>query len=490
MLNSLRFLVVGCWLISSSVLAQNSLQKSIEQDLQKAKDLTTHAYYPEAYDKLWNVLILSDSLHNSKIKYKAYKNLSQLYSIFHEKEKAFMAIDSMFVYAKQQKVFTNPKVKSNLYYTAALTYRMNDEYDVATKYLAISEHILDSLHSSFNDKLYVLTEKAHLYTLTKNYSASEKLLTEIVQKVSKQHHYASIINSMLGDLYAQKGENKKALTYYNRSLEILSKKKNRVGLKVGLLEKTAKINGKLGMYKIAFQQMTSSKVLGDSLFGGQSERNKELFEIKDSYRTAILQNKRIQKEQELKLIKTQKEKLNIQLIFSTILFILTVIVSFFGMKLIRKKHATEKKLARERARAEVEIKEKELAVTALQLMQKDKLLEEIKKGLENVKKDKDDVSVEQIKSTIKVNATKTWEEFETRFVQVNSSFYESLSHKHPNLSRNELKLCALIKLNFSTKEMAQLLGVSADSINKARYRLRKKLALNRDDNLVAYINSI
>ena len=69
-------------------------------------------------------------------------------------------------------------------------------------------------------------------------------------------------------------------------------------------------------------------------------------------------------------------------------------------------------------------------------------------------------------------------------------FYESLGKKHTNLSRNELKLCALIKLNFSTKEMSQLLGVSTDTVNKARYRLRKKLELQREDNLFTYISSI
>ena len=73
--------------------------------------------------------------------------------------------------------------------------------------------------------------------------------------------------------------------------------------------------------------------------------------------------------------------------------------------------------------------------------------------------------------------------------QINTSFYDSLNKKHDNLSRNELKLCALIKLNFSSKEMADILGVSPDSINKARYRLRKKLNLTRDENLVSYITA-
>lgn len=144
----------------------------------------------------------------------------------------------------------------------------------------------------------------------------------------------------------------------------------------------------------------------------------------------------------------------------------------------------------ERTRSEVEMKKKELTLTALQLMEKDRLLDEIKTDLEKIQQDKGDASIHKIRNTINVNSKKNWEEFEARFVQINNLFYDSLYKKHSDLSRNELKLCALIKLNFSSKEMAQILGVSADSINKARYRLRKKMNLTRDENLVTYINTI
>jgi DNA-binding CsgD family transcriptional regulator len=470
--------------------SKDSLIQKIESDLIDINQLTSLAKYPEAYDKTWNVLILSDSLNDPKIKYLAHKNLSLLHSIFLNKEKAIASIDSMFTYAKESGILQKPKEKASLYYTLALTYRMNNFYSKAKQNLRISEKTLDSLNSTFDQKLFVLTEKAHIYTLTGNYSASEKILVKIQRQISDDHDYSSIIYSMLGDLYKEKGQNRKALLYYNKCLKIISDKNIRIGIKVELLKKISELNNQLENYKLAYKQMTASKALGDSLFGSQSFRNKQLFEIKDSYRNSIIQNKRIQKEQEFQLVKSEKEKLNIQLIFSIILFVLTLITVFYGVRLIRKKHIIEKKLAAARALSEIEIKKKELAVTALQLIEKDKLLEEIKEGLDEVKSKKSFDSVEKIKSTIKVNSAKTWEEFETRFIQVNSSFYESLGEKHPNLSRNELKLCALIKLNFSTKEMSQLLGISPESVNKARYRLRKKMELNRDDNLVTYISSL
>ena len=76
-----------------------------------------------------------------------------------------------------------------------------------------------------------------------------------------------------------------------------------------------------------------------------------------------------------------------------------------------------------------------------------------------------------------VITNKNWKEFEARFVEINSIFHKVLTDQFPNLTANELKLCALIKLNFSGKEMANLLGIGLESIHTLRYRLRKKMGL-------------
>ncbi|MDV7186487.1 hypothetical protein R3X25_04275 [Lutibacter sp. TH_r2] len=474
---------------TTSNITLDSLINSAENKLNEAKDFTGSANYPKAYDNLWSVLSLSDSIKNPTLKYKAYKQLSMLYSIFHNYKKASSCIDSMFFYAEKSN-FISPNSQANLHFSAAITYRMSKNYNEASKELKISEQIFDSIKTPITNKLYILTEKAHLNTLQGNYKESEKILTDISKQVSPNHSYASILYSMWGDLYVEMNNKSKALYYFNKSLSAISEHKTRIGLKVELLQKTSNLNSILGNHKIAFQQMKASKHLGDSLFGSQSLRNKQLFEIKDSHRKLIVENQKIKKEQELKLLKSKKDKLNQQLIFSLILLITIISAAFFVISSLKKKHLLEKELITERTRSEIELKKKELTLTALQLMEKDKLLDEIKVDLKKIQKDKNVESINKIRSTINVSSKKNWEEFEARFVQINNSFYDSLHKKHNNLSRNELKLCALIKLNFSSKEMADILGVSADSINKARYRLRKKMNLTRDENLVTYISSI
>ncbi|MEM6831247.1 MAG: helix-turn-helix transcriptional regulator [Bacteroidota bacterium] len=466
--------------------SKDSLIAIAKNKLRISESLTGTAHYPEAYDLVWEVLTLADSIKNDTLKYNAYKRIAMLYSIFHQNDKALAYVDSMFQYFKPQRI----RESIGMLYTAAVINRMSERYPEANDLLDKGLSISDSLGFSMDKKTYLLTEKAHIHTLNGELEKAEQILGIISRHMSPESAFASIYLSVWGDLYKTKGESKKALVYYMKSLKAIANHETRIGLKVELLEKVSKINQELGNYQLALEQINESKKLGDQLFGGRSQRNADLFQIKDSYRKAVVDHQRIQREQQVRLLQAEKDQLYQRFTYSVILLITLVLVAILVFRSIRRKHRFERQLERTRTDAQLEVKKKELAVTALQLMEKDKLLEEVKNGLEKVQKEERDPLVAQIKRTIKTNSTKTWEAFEARFVQINSSFYESLKTQHPDLSPAELKLCALIKLNFSSKEMAQLLGISADSINKARYRLRKKLDLKRDENLVTYVNNV
>ncbi|MEG1762336.1 MAG: hypothetical protein RR256_01860 [Bacteroidales bacterium] len=76
-----------------------------------------------------------------------------------------------------------------------------------------------------------------------------------------------------------------------------------------------------------------------------------------------------------------------------------------------------------------------------------------------------------------------WNEFETYFKQVDTEFFKNLKENYPNLTPNENRLCALIHLNMSTKEIAALTHRSFQSINIAKFRLKKKIGLDSDQSL-------
>jgi DNA-binding CsgD family transcriptional regulator len=70
-----------------------------------------------------------------------------------------------------------------------------------------------------------------------------------------------------------------------------------------------------------------------------------------------------------------------------------------------------------------------------------------------------------------------WDSFEKEFIKIHPDFFSRLAHLYPNLTQYEMRLCALLKLNMNSKEIAEILHLNVDSIVKARYRLRKKLSL-------------
>ncbi|WP_264565747.1 helix-turn-helix transcriptional regulator [Flavobacterium sp. N3904] len=84
-----------------------------------------------------------------------------------------------------------------------------------------------------------------------------------------------------------------------------------------------------------------------------------------------------------------------------------------------------------------------------------------------------------------------WKEFEVRFNQVYNDFYERLKDKYPDLTLNEKRICAFLRLNMTTKEICSLTRQSYNSLNVARARLRKKLNIqNEDINLVTFLENI
>jgi DNA-binding CsgD family transcriptional regulator len=85
---------------------------------------------------------------------------------------------------------------------------------------------------------------------------------------------------------------------------------------------------------------------------------------------------------------------------------------------------------------------------------------------------------------------KDWEEFRLYFEEVHTGFFDTLKKRYPDLTPNELRLAALAKLNLSIKETATIMGITPDSVKTARYRLRKKLDMETEENLTEYLMEI
>jgi AraC family transcriptional regulator, chitin signaling transcriptional activator len=132
-------------------------------------------------------------------------------------------------------------------------------------------------------------------------------------------------------------------------------------------------------------------------------------------------------------------------------------------------------------------KSKMLANSTLALVQKNKMLNELK---EFILKERMEVIIDrQYKQRIinlinrNINHDEDWEIFERNFAAVHEDFLEKLKTKYPDISAGDLKLAAYIRMNLSSKQIAPLLNISVRSVENKRYRLRKKMGIEHDDNL-------
>jgi DNA-binding CsgD family transcriptional regulator len=122
----------------------------------------------------------------------------------------------------------------------------------------------------------------------------------------------------------------------------------------------------------------------------------------------------------------------------------------------------------------------------MNLIKKNEFLNELKKKLTSANSEDD---IQKVISVINKNIAEkdNWKLFKEAFDNADKDFLQSVKEAHPNLTSNDLKLCAYLRLNLSSKEIAPLLNISVRSVEIKRYRLRKKIDLDHDQGLVAYI---
>ena len=154
------------------------------------------------------------------------------------------------------------------------------------------------------------------------------------------------------------------------------------------------------------------------------------------------------------------------------------------------------KLKNEKLEAEIQHKNTELASVAMHLVQKGELIGKVKDQMLKLKKhSENEKDADDLKKIIRViseedKIDKQWEQFTMHFDNVHSDFLTELKNKFTNLSANELKLSAYLRMNLTTKEIAQLMNISVRGVEISRYRLRKKLQIPTEINLFDFLLAI
>ena len=256
------------------------------------------------------------------------------------------------------------------------------------------------------------------------------------------------------------------------------------------LEQLAELYRQSGQYEKAFRALSGYMAHKDSLFNAESQKRITEFQVKYELAQKQQENELLRRDQEL----ARKLHINTRLVLSTLaMALLAILLGLFARLKNQQNRRLQAEKENQALRANLEQRNKELTYNAMCIIKNNetmaKMVEVVEESLGA------NENQQQLKHVIqqlqKMEQDKSWEEFEVRFIQTHHDFYDKLQAHFPDLTPNERKLCAFLRLNMSTKDIAAITHQSVNSINVARTRLRKKLGIDAtDENLVGFLHAL
>lgn len=354
-----------------------------------------------------------------------------------------------------------------------------------------------------------------------------------VQLLKPQHQLHANLMNNLGMVYILQSDYDKAFPVLTQALRLREENDDVAGIaashrNLGLYyEKTMQTaEAKKHYYQaIRYARQTGSPALLEGIYSNVFELFNSTHQADSALKYLILLNEQLDllnheetakvltqmelsmqfKERE-QLQKAEQERKEQQYLFiGMLLFTIAIIIGllFFLSQARLRRVKLEKanselanknlQLTKESLEIELETKNKELATNVMYQLRKNEIVDNIVQKLLKHSHQFKSENKELIQSIIhdleKTMEEDVWSEFEMRFQHVHNDFYQKLNEIRPDLSPNERRLCAFLKLNMTTKEIAAITGQSQRSIEVARTRLRKKLDLtNSEQGLIEFLS--
>jgi len=368
-------------------------------------------------------------------------------------------------------------------------YRLRGEFDRALSYYRKAISINAKL--SVFDFLSVNYDNiGNIYLSLGQYDSAGYYLEKSLKmaQLMNDPNLISMVNISLGHLHMENNENEEALSHFEGAYEL--------SMKNQLNDHTKDASYSLSQvyvekkdFKKALFYFKKFRKLNDSIANAYNIGKITEIELKLRY----------DNEQRLKEIQQQNSRF-LYILFAIGLFAFIVILSmFYGRLKINIRHSKSKAvnlyLEKKHLEEDIDFKNRELATNVMYLLKKNELISYISDKLLKAKVQFKTINQPFIEETIlelqtNVNS-EIWSEFEKRFQAVHKGFYDKLNSGFPNLTNLEKKLCALLRLNMSTKEIAAISHQSPNSVEVARTRLRKKLGLsNKEVGLVSFLSNL
>jgi tetratricopeptide (TPR) repeat protein/DNA-binding CsgD family transcriptional regulator len=341
-----------------------------------------------------------------------------------------------------------------------------------------------------------LKDVGRVYAAQKRYDLASSVLQEslqIAREIDVKLDIASALKE-LANVDIETGAYTRALSKLNEMIEIVEP----IGA-VSLLSTAYKIRSRvyesLNDKDAALSDYQQYHLLDDSVYNvkksQQIEELKTIYETEKKETAIALQEKEIQTlNQEVKINTLQKE------IYAGGMFTILAVSALliFGLRQRMKRNQAEREKQEEILKQEIEFKKKELASQTLHLVQKNSFIQELKENLERIRNSPELFKMEfrRIVMLLKrENASdKDWQVFKSYFSEVHDSFDKKLTSIYHDITEKEIRMASFIKMKLSTKEIAAMLNVLPDSVLKSKYRLKKKLGLDKDTDLYQYLSNL
>lgn len=457
--------------IEDSIVVMNLLGR-------KAKVYTRQTKYEEGFKAAFKALAYAEALDSDIDKANMLMFTADLYHYTDNKPKAIaLKKEALEIFKAQNNSAKIALTLNNL----GNSHYVIKEYDIALGYLERSLPISRELE--LNGLIGITTfNVGKTYVRKGQIQKGIKYLKESIhysQNISHNPLSESWALKRLADVYTEELQQpQRAIPILNRAISLADSVGNKDDLYQSYRDRSQAF-AMLGDYKKAFDDHVSYKALNDTVYN--IAKSKEIERLKTEFETDKKEQQLVFQEKEITVLEQEASISNLQ----RILLAICLLLSLIGFYAIRQK-MKRNRLEKEKVDAELEFKKKELTTHALNLARKNETLENLKSKAQELKeKENMGAGYNQLIRSINFDLQddNNWENFSRYFEEVHKDFNSNVKTKYPEVTSNELRLLALLKMNLSSKEIANILNISAEGIKKARYRLRKKLDLSTEDSL-------
>lgn len=309
-----------------------------------------------------------------------------------------------------------------------------------------------------------------------------------LDKIKQSGDLKTVVSAMYGlaQSYHQVGRSKEAITMLESGLDFCGDESTNIWLKSIILEELKAITIDLRDYRKCCEIQAVLDSVNATFNLEEQLKVVNSMQLQHQYAEAEAQ---AQFERDMERLRERRKSVITYFIIAMLLLVVGLILIILNRKNIVLK---AKKAEKEMLANELDSKKQELVSKLLSQTKVNDALNEIKEQLVSMNKlreeEREDALAKAAKKLDGVISANTDDNFDYYFLQVHPKFYEKLRKDFPDLTLNELRLCALIRLNMNSKDIASINNITINGVKVARWRLRKKLGMNdANDNLSDFL---